>query len=332
MGKRVNYIAVALTTNCNYNCFYCKETGESINSVSKGTWDFEELKKVLKIAYEEGLSTFRLTGGEPTMVNYFQELIEYIMHLGKDTKIRLNTNGYKLKKFLDTIEFYKNRIDVMISVDSLNEYVNGFHYPKYLSRNIEELAKELIARGISTRFNIVVTKANYSEIKELIKKSIDLGVNVKLLDLIVRNEYLGNNTKVHDLDALTFGELIYQDFKELKSYLASESSRTQDRHYVSNGNGIPMSAYFFGNQWVQVKDSSRGATYAKECTNCSYKSICYEGVFSPILSVGEILNISGCMNKDFYYILKGKTETEIRSYFNEILKMFDHTELKSMKN
>ena len=281
MGKRVNYIAVALTTNCNYNCFYCKETGESINSVSKGTWDFEELKKVLKIAYEEGLSTFRLTGGEPTMVNYFQELIEYIMHLGKDTKIRLNTNGYKLKKFLDTIEFYKNRIDVMISVDSLNEYVNGFHYPKYLSRNIEELAKELIARGISTRFNIVVTKANYSEIKELIKKSIDLGVNVKLLDLIVRNEYLGNNTKVHDLDALTFGELIYQDFKELKSYLASESSRTQDRHYVSNGNGIPMSAYFFGNQWVQVKDSSRGATYAKECTNCSYKSICYEGVFSP---------------------------------------------------
>ena len=59
------------------------------------------------------------------------------MDLGKDTKIRLNTNGYNLEYMLDLIEMYKDRrVDVVISVDSLNEYVNGIHYPKYLSSKI----------------------------------------------------------------------------------------------------------------------------------------------------------------------------------------------------
>lgn len=191
MSKRINYIAIALTTKCNCNCFYCKETGESILPGIKGTWDFNDLKKVISIAYSVGLTTFRITGGEPTMVEYLPELITYIMSLGNDTKIRLNTNGYNMGYILDILGIYRERIDVMISVDSLHEYVNGVHYPKYLSSKTESLTKELVKRKISTRFNIVVTKTNYSEVKSLIDKALALGVNVKILDLIVRNEYLG---------------------------------------------------------------------------------------------------------------------------------------------
>ena len=100
-------------------------------------------------------------------------------------------------------------------------------------------------------------------------------------------------------------------------------------NYVSNANGIPMSGYFFGNQWVQVKDSSKGAMYAKECKKCSYYDTCYEGVFSPLLSVSEILHISGCMNNKLYYQLEGKSEEEIRQSFEEILNVFESTELRS---
>ena len=174
MSNRLNYIAIALTTHCNCNCFYCKETGESIIPNIKGTWDFNSLKKVIKVAYGEGLTTFRITGGEPTIVEYLPGLIHYIMDLGKDTKIRLNTNGYNLEYMLDLIEMYKDRVDVMISVDSLNEYVNGIYYPKYLSLKIEELAKELVKRKISTRFNIVVTKYNSIEVETLIDKALEL--------------------------------------------------------------------------------------------------------------------------------------------------------------
>ena len=172
MSKRINFIAIALTTKCNSHCFYCRAPGESILPSIKGTWNYNDLKQVISIAYSVGLPTFRITGGEPTMVEYLPELITYIMSLGNDTKVRLNTNGYNMGYILDILEIYRERIDVMISVDSLNEYINGVHYPKYLSSKTESLTKELVQRRISTRFNIVVTKTNYSELKSLIDKAL----------------------------------------------------------------------------------------------------------------------------------------------------------------
>ena len=195
-NKRINYLAIALTTNCNYNCFYCKPTGESILPNEKGTLDFQNLKKIIKVAYELGITTFRITGGEPTTVSYLPNLICYIMELGDNTKIRLNTNGYRLddEKLLNIIELYKDQMDIVISVDSVSEYINGIHYPKYLSQKVQNLATELVKRKISTRFNIVVTKQNIREIKTLIDRSLALGVNIKILDLIIRNEYFGTIT------------------------------------------------------------------------------------------------------------------------------------------
>ena len=47
MKKRVNtYLAIAITTYCNYQCFYCKKGGESI-SKEKETISFDDVKKEL---------------------------------------------------------------------------------------------------------------------------------------------------------------------------------------------------------------------------------------------------------------------------------------------
>ena len=328
MSNRLNYIAIALTTHCNCNCFYCKETGESIIPGIKGTWDFGHLKNVINVAYSVGLTTFRITGGEPTIVEYLPNLICYIMDLGENTKIRLNTNGYNLEYMLDLIEMYKDRIDVMISVDSINEYVNDIHYPKYLSPKIEKLAIELVKRQISTRFNIVVTKYNYIEVECLIERALKLGVNIKILDLIIRNEYLGIDKKLTGKDASDFGKASYQLLDCIKQRLSEVSDKSKENHYITNSNGIPMSGYFFGRQWIQIKDSSKGAMYSKECKKCQYYTSCHEGVFSPLLSASEILHISGCMNQSLYYNLKDKSEDEIRQAFDKILKLFENTELK----
>ena len=61
---------------------------------------------------------------------------------------------------------------------------------------------------------------------------------------------------------------------------------------------------------------------------CPYYSSCNEGLFSPFISVGEILHISGCKNKDLYYNLKEKSESEIKKVLDEILTLFENTELR----
>lgn len=44
MKKRVNtYLAIAITTYCNYQCFYCKKGGESI-SKERETISFDDVK------------------------------------------------------------------------------------------------------------------------------------------------------------------------------------------------------------------------------------------------------------------------------------------------
>lgn len=329
--KRINYLAIAITTNCNYNCFYCKPTGENIKPNVKGTIKFENLKRIIKVSYQLGINIFRITGGEPTMVEYLPDLIKYIMNIGSDTKIRLNTNGYKIRqnKLLETIEYYKERVDIVISVDSVNEYIQDIHYPKYLSTKIQEITKDLIKRKIQTRFNIVVTKKNIIEIKDLIDKSLRLGVNIKILDLIIRDEYFGTKNRLTGKEAIEFGKKSYVSLEDVTSYLDEISDNSKSEYSIYNSFGIPRSGYFIGEQWVQVKDASKGAKYSKLCIeSCPYYGMCNEGLFSPFISVGEILHLSGCKNKNLYYNLKGKNESEIKKDLTEILNLFEDTELR----
>ena len=80
--RRNTYLAIAITTKCNYKCFYCKKGGESI-SEKQQTMPYEKLKNIIAVAIEEGIRNFRITGGEPTGVTYFGKLIEYIWNLNK---------------------------------------------------------------------------------------------------------------------------------------------------------------------------------------------------------------------------------------------------------
>jgi len=319
MKKRINmYLAIALTTYCNYQCFYCKEGGESI-SKKKETIPFSKLKQIIGNAYDVGITNFRITGGEPTGVHYFSELIEFIMAF-TDTKIRINTNGHKILKHIDILKKYKDRLDVVLSVDSISENLNGVHFPKYLSKNIINITKILKESGILVRYNIVVTSLNECEIKELVIKAIDeLNVNVKLLDLNKFSEYLGYGTKVVGEEAFDLWKRLFvpmENFYDFLKDISNDSKSEWTTGLISKGQGIPMSSYFRGENWIQVKDSTRGAKYSEFCKReCPYFKAgnCQEGVFSLFLSSNLILHLSGCKNKSIQF--------EVREYGDEQIQL-----------
>jgi len=55
--RRNTYLAIAITTKCNYKCFYCKKGGESI-SQKQQTIQYEKLKNIIAVAIEEGIRNF----------------------------------------------------------------------------------------------------------------------------------------------------------------------------------------------------------------------------------------------------------------------------------
>lgn len=327
MKNRVNtYLAIALTTYCNYQCFYCKEGGESI-SKEKQTIPFERIKKIIINAYELGISNFRITGGEPTSVSYFGELIEYIMSFG-ETKVRINTNGFKILEYVYVLKKYKERLDVVFSVDSISEYLDKVHFPKYLSSSVMETTKILKENEISVRYNIVVTRINENEVRELILKAIDeMHVNVKLLDLNKFSEYLGNGKVVYGEEALQLWQNLFIPMKNFYCFLEEISNNSNSEwttQMIEKGHGIPMSAYFRNENWIQVKDSCRGAKYSKFCKEkCLYykKGNCQEGVFSLFLSSNLTLHLSGCKNKTIHFDLNKCEDEQIKRDFSKLLSL-----------
>lgn len=326
MEKRNTYLAIAITTYCNYQCFYCKEGGEGVSN-KKETIPFTKIKKVIANAYEVGITNFRITGGEPTVVSYFGELIEFIMNF-ENTKIRINTNGYLILKYIDILTKYKERIDIVFSVDSISSHLNGVHFPKFLSNNVISTTRVLKKNGISVRYNIVVTALNECEVKELVIKAIDeLHVNVKLLDLNKFPEYLGYSNKVEGKEAYKLWQKLFIPMKNFYNFLENISSDLEmewTTGFIGKGNGIPMSSYFRGENWIQVKDSTRGAKYAKYCMNeCKHfrDGNCQEGVFSLFLSSNLMLHLSGCKNQLIHFNLNECNNRRMKKAFVDLLNL-----------
>ena len=327
MKKRINmYLAISITTHCNYQCFYCKEGGESI-SKEKETIPFMMLKKIIRNAYDIGIRNFRITGGEPTIVEYFGELVEFIMKMN-DTKMRINTNGYQLFKYIDILAKYKERIDIVFSVDSMSEYIQDVHFQKFLSEKIINTTKILKAKKIPVRYNIVVTSLNEEEVKKLVIKAVDeLQVNVKLLDLNRFSEYLGNGSKVCGKEADKLWKNLFVPMNKFYDFLEEISSKSDyewTTGFIVKGHGIPMSSYFRGENWIQVKDSTRGANFGEFCRKeCPYfkNGNCQEGVFSLFLSSNLVLHLSGCKNKMLQFNLHFMEDKQIIKAFKSLLEL-----------
>ena len=314
-------LALAITSACNLKCFYCKASGENLDN-ALGTIDFETLKKIIVSAYDNGIKNYRITGGEPTTVYYFEDLVNYMMNLATDITMRITTNGYKILNYIDVIEKYKNRIEVVISVDSLNEYIGDIKYDKYLSDNIINITKELLKREIKVRYNIVITKENINKTPDLILKSLDLGVNLKLLDLIKHDKYFERESLK---EANEFFENSYQSIDDIKEFLRNITDRYEENFNMFVSTGIPMSGYFKGNKFIQVKDSNRGSSFSERCVNeCPYFNKCQEGMFSPFISNNGILSISNCRNTKIRWNLSEMNKEEID---REIIKLFSNTKI-----
>lgn len=329
MGKRKNtYLAIALTTECNYQCFYCKEGGESI-SKKKETIPYAKIKEIIGVAYKVGIRNFRLTGGEPTSVSYFSKLIVFIMSFS-DTKIRINTNGHKILSHIDVLSQYTERLDVVFSVDSISESLQGVHFPKFLSTNVINITHTLKERKISVRYNVVVTSLNEAEVEKLVLKATDeLQVNVKLLDLNRFPEYLGYIGKVQGEEASALWKKLFVPMEKFYDFLEEISSDSKSKWtsgFIGKGHGIPMSSYFRGENWIQVKDSTKGAKYSENCmSKCNWfqEKACREGVFSLFLSSNLVLHLSGCKNEKIHFNLNECDEIQIQKAFHELLSFMD---------
>jgi hypothetical protein len=125
-----------------------------------------------------------------------------------------------LLNYIDILVKYKDRLDVVLSVDSISENLNEVHFPKFFSEKVVNITKRLKENGVFVRYNIVVTLLNKCEVRKLVIKALDeMKVNCKLLDLNKYSEYFWCGSKVVDKDAFVLWKKLFVPMENFYDFL-----------------------------------------------------------------------------------------------------------------
>jgi len=168
----LNEIDLNLTNRCNLKCKYCVfNSGGSSND----ELTFDKIKDLINEAKQLGLKDLHFTGGEPTLRNDLEEIINYASLF--NIKTRLITNGVLLDK--NKLINLKNAglQNIMFSLDGMavtHDDLRGMKGAFDLTINA---IKEAIDLGFFVRVNSVACKTNISDLYNLLSYLNGLKVN-----------------------------------------------------------------------------------------------------------------------------------------------------------
>lgn len=91
-------LRVSLTDRCNLRCTYCMPEDFAAWTPSSHLLSREEIVEVISVAVDHGVSSVRLTGGEPLLHPQVVEIVRDIAALPNAPRIALTTNGLRLER------------------------------------------------------------------------------------------------------------------------------------------------------------------------------------------------------------------------------------------
>ncbi|MBI2629616.1 anaerobic ribonucleoside-triphosphate reductase activating protein [Candidatus Pacearchaeota archaeon] len=137
-GKVVSVIFLA---GCNFKCKFCSNKDLVLNPDKLKTIPFKEIEKYFK-ENKEFIDGVVITGGEPTIYEYFPALCRKIKELGFKVKIDTNgTNPEMLKELLDEKLVDFAAMDIKTSFENYSEIIGAEADLENIKKSIEIISK-----------------------------------------------------------------------------------------------------------------------------------------------------------------------------------------------
>ncbi|MFI4910440.1 MAG: radical SAM protein [Sedimentisphaeraceae bacterium JB056] len=323
MKKQQNYpqLAISLTDICNYKCHYCRPSGSSVNKSEKEL-PFDEIIRLLSIAYNIGYRVFRLTGGEPTLRYDFIQIIKAISNFGNDTTILVGTNGAFLNDKIQEFKKYKN-LKFFIGLDLISNYSEGL--PKGMTQSLFYNLCDLATSNF-VRINMLVLNSNKDEVWNMIKFCSALNIDLKLHDLYFCEEILSPN-----LTPEKYFDKEYYNINQLIPVLSNRSKKISKYPENASDCGIPMLSFNIDGINVVIKDSLKGSYYNSKCRSCSMYP-CLHGLYCPIITSDGTLQPSNCVNRNFHRKLAYMDEDQVRQAFNYVNSIIKNSKFETINS
>ncbi len=223
-------MSICINNRCNLTCTYCQKglPGAICENPlpTRGLLSVEDLCRIVEIALDEGISVFRITGGEPflTPIKVFA-VMDVLSARGSSAQILINTNAALLRKsHLERLSNFP-RMKLKVSLDSLEERRFAVICGQNSLKAVTTVIQEAVLRGIHVEVNCVVTRSNVHELSDLWDFCKDQGASLKLLDLYERDKEYWNAQ--------------YQPMRDIVSDLTLADFLCKTK-CLSSGRGIPM--------------------------------------------------------------------------------------------
>ncbi len=181
----INYLRISVTDRCNLSCLYCTGGGSVPPAPRSYTLTYEEITRVVEVAAGLGISTVRLTGGEPLLRPDLNLLVGMLNRIEGINEIALTTNGMllgglaaELKKAglkrvnvsLDTLQ--PEKFARITGSNRLGDVIGGIEAARHAGLNPVKI-NMVVLRGI-----------NDDELVDLARKTISDGWHVRYIEFM----------------------------------------------------------------------------------------------------------------------------------------------------
>ncbi len=183
--RQINYLRISVTDRCNLNCIYCSEGNPDTPELRSGILTYEEISRIVEVAAALGITTVRLTGGEPLVRADLSRLVRMLGRIKGIDDIALTTNGILLGKYAE--ELKKAGLKrVNVSLDTLQsdkfKRIAGSNHLKEVLNGIESARQA----GLNpVKINMVVMHGiNDDEITDFARLTISKGWHVRFIEFM----------------------------------------------------------------------------------------------------------------------------------------------------
>ena len=184
-NRSFNYLRLAVNEYCNLRCIYCMpEEGIPVRNKNE-LLSTKEIKKLIKISGQLGVSKIRFTGGEPLLRKDISELVKYAVNLNGIKSVNLTTNGILLNKYLEDLQL-AGLSGINISLDTLRSdrfiKITRRNNLKEVLDNIQLAIKSNIP---SIKINVVAMRDfNHDELMDFVNLTIENDITVRFIELM----------------------------------------------------------------------------------------------------------------------------------------------------
>ncbi len=198
-NREIKYLRLSVTDRCDLRCFYCMPNGFDGYEESTDGLNFDEIERVIASFTRLGVSSVRLTGGEPLVRKDLPLLAKRLAALPGLDDLSLSTNATRLAKHARALhDAGISRINV--SLDT----VDPVKFKKITQGKLDKVIEGLLeakAIGLNPiKINMVIMKGvNDDDVEDMVQFCLENEFTLRFIETMPMGD-TGRNAKDHYID------------------------------------------------------------------------------------------------------------------------------------